>query len=1247
MAASNNAQMQALQQQSTTNSMLNQLPQQQRSQIETAVNSYRQTLTSQGYQSEVIQTYVWNYYTQCVTTLFQEHSKSAGSADSSATQVPSSSSSSPPPAPSGDAMPVPSQAQPSAEADQGVGMQAQQTIAQQMQQRQAQLQQQRQQFQQRAQQQQLQMQFHQQQQQQQSQSAGPQVIRPHFSMQNSMMGGQMPSSGVKVAPSVAPSLATSEQQLEDMDTSSPSKPSGNSWNSSSNGGDWKSSSNGGDWKGNSNGSDWKGNSNGGDWKGNWNSSDWNSKSNSSGWNSNSNAGDSGGAQGMSSFSQPSMGSSGSNNFLSAKAAQVAQNINAVNSASADRALSLSMLGSTPKSAPAKASTAAWARPQGIAMNPAMAMSQGMAMNQAAAGMSNSGVRFPMMVGRPPAGQMRPNTPKFGMQMQQAQMGNSMGAGGWQVRAGFGAPGRPKAIPGKAPPAAFGGAPGRPGGPQFPPALQKWLQRLFAHQQQSPENDDKLQKATHTYLRHWVQQWVKTGELWQRSWDTAPLPTPEEIRGNLPPGTLGGANAMGVMAGITVPPPPAAQLPGALGRPTGPRVIEPPAWGNKNANAMANSGDNSQAGFSGPGGMNKRPDFNRRRRSRSRRRRRRSSSSSNSSRSKSGRSRSRKRKDGEDSSGSEADATASKGKGKAGKLGKDLSRVPQEEARQQVRKLIDERLQNGVRNYKEIQGELQRTFGVNNKKFRSMFNQTLQEYCYNFQVKAGFIPAGGLEGGIRPPKVVSQGEQEMRAQRAARFQTHLQVERTQVAMVSFNDGVEASVAGGPLVGALSDMCSREEAREREMTRQLDKMEWKKGTDPKNPEVNLALATKKYQRSSADKAYRSQDVRTLDACWRTMEFLMTEILDFDKNPKPQFAVQNMPYIEVYSYLRDRTRSCRVDLHLQQPRSTTEKTFVETHEVCLRFEMLSLFLLQGEVRAGGSTEKYDEKLGLKAISQTIEPLLNSYQAVRDKLLAKSILAEAMGGLLDADEPDGEEYTSAFEAAVHRYIILLLMAFSPEELLTHLAKLSQEILSHPLVGFATKAFAAFQTDDYGAFLRLYRTADFLTAIAMSGVADLARLRALWLLVRTYCQPVGDKLPMKRIQNLLAFASESHARSFLAFHGVKVDTDGKGGEPFVVLPKKGTPEAAQHPLLTGPNRLPEKCEYPKGADSMLVSKFEALGLSRAEIVFGSADPIVEVVEPEVEAVEEGEPTCESTDPPAVPAEAPDAEVAAEIAKDA
>jgi len=434
---------------------------------------------------------------------------------------------------------------------------------------------------------------------------------------------------------------------------------------------------------------------------------------------------------------------------------------------------------------------------------------------------------------------------------------------------------------------------------------------------------------------------------------------------------------------------------------------------------------------------------------------------------------------------------------------------------------------------------------------------------------------------------------MRAARADRFKTHLEAEKAPVAMVSFNDGENAMVNGGPITGELDEMCSRHEAKEREMTRQLDKFEWKQGTDPRHPEVNLALATRKYQRSSADKAYRSSETRTLAACWRTMQFLMTQILDFDIKPKPQFAVQKVPYIECYSYLRDRTRAIRVELHLQQPRSTTQRTFLESHECCLRFELLTLYLL---TRGGGSTnstEKYDEKLGLKAISQTIEPLLNAYQAVKSKLLAKSILAQVMGGF-DMDDGDGDEqeYCSSYEMAMHRYVILLLMSFSPEGIGAHLAKLDKDVICHPLVSFATQAYAAFQTEDFGRFLHFYREADFLTAVAMSGIADLARLRALFMLFRTYPQPVGDKVALSKVKTILAFATDEHARKFLAHHGVRIE-EGKSG-PNMVLPKKGTPEALSHQMLSGPNRLPEKCDFPKGQDSLLDAKYNGLGMSRA-----------------------------------------------------
>lgn len=768
------------------------------------------------------------------------------------------------------------------------------------------------------------------------------------------------------------------------------------------------------------------------------------------------------------------------------------------------------------------------------------------------------------------------------------------------------------------------------GPQFPPALQKWLQRLFAHQTQTGESDPTLQKQTHTYLRHWVQQWVKTGELWQRNWEQAPLPTPEEIRRNLLPGSLSGATGFGMAGGKGA----------AMSKGFGANDATLPKAAGKGLMGMPGVPISSRLGFSGqPGEAGKRGKSptarsrsrdrsGRRQRSRSARRRRQRLASSSRSRSQS---RGRRRREGDGrSNSSESDERRlskgwwgkGKGKMKVGKFDADAGGYDGKDGkkgggtfddlRERVRAALNGRLEAADMRgrHKELQEELQKAFGISTKRFRSFFGMTMSQYVSTFHAggaEAANAATGGksVQAQLRAgPKVLTQGEQDMRAQRANRFQSHLVPERAPVAMVSFNDSEVPALDRGPIIGELSGMCSREEAKEREMTRQLDKFEWKSGTDPKHPEVNLTWAVKKYQRSSADKAYRSTDVRTLDACWKTMEYLMGELLNFDTSPKPGYAVQSVNYIDVYSFLRDRTRAIRVDLHLQQPRSTTQRCFAEAHECCLRFEMLSLFLLQGG--GSGSTEKYDEKLGLKSISQTIEPLLNAYQAAQEKQLAKSILKEAMGDLLDDGDAE-EDCCSKWEMAVHRYIILLLMAFSPDQLLTHLAKLSKEVLSHPLVSFATQVFAAFNTDDYGRFLRLYREADFLTAVAMSGVADLARLRALWLLVRTYPQPIGDKIPLSRMKTFLAFTSDHHARCFLIFHGIQIkdDPNSEGGG-FVVLPKKGTPEAAAHPILTGPAKLPEQCSFPKGSDSCLVSKFEALGMRRADIVFGAADPVVE-----------------------------------------
>jgi len=99
---------------------------------------------------------------------------------------------------------------------------------------------------------------------------------------------------------------------------------------------------------------------------------------------------------------------------------------------------------------------------------------------------------------------------------------------------------------------------------------------------------------------------------------------------------------------------------------------------------------------------------------------------------------------------------------------------------------------------------------------------------------------------------------------------------------------------PLPGLLDTMCSRKEALDREQTRQLDRFECLKGTDPKKPSADLTLVTKRYQRSAADKSFQPSDVRTLDACRRTAKFLVTEVLDLDQCPNPdRFDVRDVTF------------------------------------------------------------------------------------------------------------------------------------------------------------------------------------------------------------------------------------------------------------------------------------------------------------------------------------------------------------------
>ncbi|CAE7746060.1 unnamed protein product, partial [Symbiodinium pilosum] len=140
--------------------------------------------------------------------------------------------------------------------------------------------------------------------------------------------------------------------------------------------------------------------------------------------------------------------------------------------------------------------------------------------------------------------------------------------------------------------------------------------------------------------------------------------------------------------------------------------------------------------------------------------------------------------------------------------------------------------------------------------------------------------------------------------------------------------------------------------------------------------------------------------------------------------------------------------------------------------------------------------------------------------------------------------------QSAIQRFVVLLLLATSPATLPAHLADLDKVILKHPLVVAAISASAAYLSGDYLGFLRFYKEADFLSAVAVAELANLARMRLLWMISRAYPRSVGDSVSLRGLVKLLACQDEAHARAFLSFHGLAVE-EGEQRDR-VLFPKKG-----------------------------------------------------------------------------------------------
>ena len=436
--------------------------------------------------------------------------------------------------------------------------------------------------------------------------------------------------------------------------------------------------------------------------------------------------------------------------------------------------------------------------------------------------------------------------------------------------------------------------------------------------------------------------------------------------------------------------------------------------------------------------------------------------------------------------------------------------------------------------------------------------------------------------------------------------------------------------GSLVGELTTMCSLPEARLRMETRQVDKFEMTQTSTPSSIEIDVSKALKKYQRSSADKKYSPEDVRTVDACFHSTEYLLSIVLDFDVNPKPGFAeaCYTANFFDIYSFLRDRLRAIRVDLHLQN--LVTDPVFISTHERCLRFELLALYLLWGR-DFGGGDKKFDLHMSLTALSQTIDPLTNAYAKRR-----------SVGQPLPAVDLDRE-------AEITSYVLLLALTSrgGAKTFKGHFLKQPVEIRSHQKVKAAYETGLDYYSNNWTSFLKKYEESDFLSACALLPVVNLARTRVLWRTVRTnrpffvrkdptagpMPPPRPEVIPTWQLMHSLASATEKECMDFLSFNGLDVSASvgnccipprqltrnpitwwmnsgewrsrANDGREFLDFAWKPNLEESFHAKIgkdVGDDIPPERCDYPKRIEGTLVAKYVEISkkICRKGIVDGS-----------------------------------------------
>lgn len=282
------------------------------------------------------------------------------------------------------------------------------------------------------------------------------------------------------------------------------------------------------------------------------------------------------------------------------------------------------------------------------------------------------------------------------------------------------------------------------------------------------------------------------------------------------------------------------------------------------------------------------------------------------------------------------------------------------------------------------------------------------------------------------------------------------------------------------------------------------------------IDHGRAVKKYHRPAAgNEAPLPEDIRPAPVLQKTMDYLLGGILDAECGD----------FSDKHKYVRDRTRSIRQDITVQQRSINRDPqallTTVKLHEQMARFHILS-----GHRLCETDQAEFDPFQNNEQLRKVLQSLQEYYVDIR-KMISELQTGQS---LTMSEQTNTLSLCLTREAEFRGYQVL--SHAEDQDVFRRVLSFPREVFSSPAVQFALTSASALHQVDYVAYGRMMKQADYLQACLLHTHLQRLRKNALKMIFKSFSSKAP--LPALDVARWLTIEKLSELESLLASQRVE-----------------------------------------------------------------------------------------------------------------